>query len=78
MFLTPSGCYAGLTWVWPVVVRSVDGFTIADADDPQPGQRSVGHLYAHPLAGTQEAKATGVHHTDVKGYFAAIVKQHAA
>ena len=59
-------------------LRSPDGLIGADADYPQPGQLSGGHLDAHPLAGAQEAQATGVHDLDAKGNLTAIVKQHAA
>ena len=58
--------------------RSADALTFADPDNPQPGQRSSGHLDAYPLAGTQEAQATGVHYLAVKGNFAAVVEQHTA
>ena len=68
----------GTSWTAGWCFRSADQLTLADADDPQPRQRRVGHLDAHALAGAQEAQATGVHHCDVEGNLAAIVEQHTA
>lgn len=59
-------------------LRSADGLTVADADDPQPGQRCRRHLDADALAGAHVAQAAGIEHVAVKGDLAAVVKQHAA
>jgi hypothetical protein len=57
---------------------SADGLAIANANDPQPGQRGLGHLDADSLSGPQKAQATGVERLGIEGNLAAIVEQHAA
>jgi len=61
-----------------VLAQSENGLTVADADDPQPRQRSRGHLDADALAGTHVAQATGIENVAFKGDLTAIVKQHTA
>lgn len=61
-----------------VLFRSANGFTLADADDPQSGQRSRGHLDAHALAGPQHAQSAGVENVAFKRDLTAIVKEHTA